>query len=392
MFLRWKWLGLAVVLAGAACSEDTTGPGDPGPIVETSGALQLERFREGGTGNIVPVFAESGTGFDAAEVDSPAAVNDPNRVDPFLLYYEASSSQSVSTIGLITAGDPTLQTIVTSRMQVVGLGDPGSPYALGATDPTVVVDARASENPPVRGARYKMWFEGRGGVGGDESTIMFSTSADGVTWGEFFPCSGFSNVGFASVRVADPTVVLENNVFKMWFEAIDSREGNSDGPGTIGYAESANGLTWTIRDAAGNEGAAAGPVFSADGTGFDALGVNAPGVFVDTNAKTPGERYLMMYEAAASSVDRENRLGLATSSDGLTWSRLDLPVLTPSSDNLSPLPFDSGDLEHPCLLIDPALDSADSRWMTLYYTGDGESGGSPNRIGLAFGRRQLDAE
>ena len=50
-----------------------------------------------------------------------------------------------------------------------------------------------------------------------------------------------------------------------------------------------------------------------------------------------------------------------------------------------PLPFDSGDLEHPSAYIYEAVpEGVEGRYL-LYYTGDAEASATPNRIGLATG-------
>ena len=91
-----------------------------------------------------------------------------------------------------------------AAVHVVGLGAASGPYETGATDPSVYLDVRPAE----LSRRYKMWFEGRGGAGGQTSTTMFCTSPDGVTWSNFTPCTGL-NAAFARVRIADPSVLLD---------------------------------------------------------------------------------------------------------------------------------------------------------------------------------------
>ena len=81
----------------------------------------------------------------------------------------------------------------------------------------------------------------------------------------------------------------------------------------------------------------------------------------------------------------QNTIGLAVSDDGLEWTRFDLPVLAPASDSIVPLPFDSGDLEHPFVLVDDSVSPDVRGHFLLWYTGDGEGNSSPNRVGLARG-------
>jgi len=197
-------------------------------------------------------------------------------------------------------------------------------------------------------------------------------------------CEGLQ-ASFARVRMADPTVLFDGNRYRMWFEAIDTGAGTSDGPGTLGYAESLNGVHWEVRDAAGAVGPAAGPVFGPGSPGgFDAYGVNAPSVVVLADAAS-AEPFLLWYEAADVPGSTENTIGFATSSDGVTWRRFAEPVLRPSSDLLVPLPFDSGDLEHPSAWIDPDVPPTQAGHFLLWYAADSEASGSQNAIGLAKG-------
>ena len=368
---------LTSCLVAAGCGSDPA-PTTPGPGGgEVSGQIVYSRDRNAQS-QVAPVFQESGSGFDAGETDSPCVVDDPGRSggDRFLLYYEAAGTAG-TVIGVVTSGEEDFQPLVTGRTLAVGAGAGGGPYAAGATDPTVVVDKRVGEET----RRYKMWFEGRGGAGGQTSTIMYGTSADGVTWTTFTACTGLG-ASFASVRVADPAVVLDGATYRLWFEGIDTSTAAGDGPGAIGYAESADGVAWVVKDAAGRTGAAAQPVFSPSANPFDAYSVNAPSVVHVPGTAAP---FRLWYEAGDKAGDVQNTIGYATSVDGLTWARATLPVLTPSSDLTVPLPFDSGDLEHPTAIIDTTLPDIMDGHFLLWYSGDPEGGGAPNRIGLATG-------
>ena len=369
---------MALVLISCGGNDTgTVGPG--GEIAEISGEILYSRFRLA-TGKVGPIFTE-GSGFDASEVDSPAMAIDGGRPrgDKFMLFYEALDAAGSNTIGLVTSNEEDFVSLTIDRTQVIGLGGANSGYETGVTDPTVIVDKRLTEVT----RRYKMWFEGRNGT---VSTIIFATSVDGLNWTGFTPCIGLTP-SFGQVRVADPTVVLEDSTYKMWFEAIKNTFSGKDGPGVIGYAESTDGIAWTIKDAAGNSGNAAGPVFSEGISGqFDGYSVNAPSVLIDTSfaPNMPG-RYKLWYEAGDNGADIQNTIGYATSADGLDWNRATLPVIRPSSDLKIPLPFDSGDLEHPVAAIIYSIPENVEGHFLLWYTGDGEGGASPNRIGLVKG-------
>ena len=370
-------IGLALLNCG--CSKTPTRP-TGNLITDTSEEIIFSRSRDL-SGNIAPVLSE-GSGFDGAEVDSPSMAIDKSRAegDRFMLYYEAQDAGRTNTIGLVTSNEEDLAVLTINRTQVIGLGGSGSGYETGATDPSVIVDKRLAETS----RRYKIWFEGRNG---STSKIIYATSTDGLTWTGFTQCTGLTP-SFGSVRVADPTVLLDGTTYKMWFEAINTSSGGKDGPGSFGYAESTDGIAWTIKDAAGNSGSNAGAVYTAGVSGqFDGYSVNAPSVVIDTTFREGSiGRYKLWYEASNSAADAENSIGYATSGDGLTWNRATLPVLNPSSDNKVPLPFDSGDLEHPTAYIDYNFAPNIEGHFLLWYTGDGEEGASPNRIGLVKGR------
>ena len=365
------------VLCG--CSGDSD---DPTPDILYSHARNA-------SSQIAPILSVSGTGFDAAEVDSAAVVIDRDRPlnDYFLLLYEATSGTNVLTIGVVSSNEEDFETLTVPRTLAVDVGAPGSGFEFAATDPTVVVDPLV---PFGTVGHYLMWFEGRSGALGAVSTIISCSSADGVTWSGFTPCTGLTP-SFGSVRVADPTVVLAGGMFMMWFEAIDSTlPSGADGPGSIGYAVATNatGTDWLVTDAAGNTGSAATPVFMPGSPGtYDAYSVNAPSVLLDATLPVGNlRRYRMWYEAGDVAGPTESTIGFTFSADGLTWTHRPMPVWEPSSDSITPLPFDSGDVKHPSAAIESSIPANTDGHYLLWYSGDGENNANPNRIGLATGR------
>lgn len=106
-----------------------------------------------------------------------------------------------------------------------------------------------------------------------------------------------------------PTVVREGNRYRMWYSGyFTSREGE----GGIGVAESADGITW--------QRSPAGAIFNKGAPGaFDSELVFAPEVLFD------GTTYRMYYTGQSNREHASNivtyQIGLATSSDGITWKR-----------------------------------------------------------------------
>jgi len=391
------------------------GGGGGGAISGTSPVLDYSKYRvyadpndPNDPGSVEPILSETGAAgdFDSDEVDSPAVAVDKSRPngDFFLLYYEAQDAAGVLSIGLLTSDEEDFQSSVPGgidRTQVIAPSqDPGlGAFDAAATDPTVVVDKR-STTPASE--RYKMWFEGRDT--GGTSSIIYCTSADGVTWTGFQVCSNLSagvDVTFGD-RIGDPTVILDKGAlpsadrFRMWFDAVDE---GGDGSTRIGYAESVDGVAWTVRDAGGNSGALAGPVIAPGfGGALTAFTVEQPAVVLLEGGAT-NLLYHIWYTGGdvPASEGTEDQIFYATSPDGLSWtpegipSPYGLPVLQPTSDSIPDegggFEWDSGDTRQPAAWIDdagtPTLYEDDI--YHLWYAGDVENGGagSPNRIGYA---------
>jgi predicted GH43/DUF377 family glycosyl hydrolase len=119
--------------------------------------------------------------------------------------------------------------------------------------------------------------------------------------------------------VGSPTVLEHEGRFWMWYGGWDARGATI----SIGLATSDDGTVFERR--AGN------PVFTAGAAGtYDDLGVASPEVRHD------GTRFVMLYSAITGGGDwrqaQTTSIGLATSDDGVSWTRLDAPVLAPEED------------------------------------------------------------
>ncbi|MFQ5844712.1 MAG: hypothetical protein ACE5JG_06955, partial [Planctomycetota bacterium] len=180
---------VALLLAAGLAAGCSGGGGGAAAAARLSSELVYSTHRDLATARLTPVLGESGGGFDAAEVDSPSVAIDSGRpnLDKFLLYYEATDAAGVTTIGVATSGEEDFLPLFIGRTQVIGRGGAASGYDFAATDPSVVVDKRFVFNLD---GRYRIWFEGRSGVGGAVSTIVTATSPDGLSWGNFAVCTG----------------------------------------------------------------------------------------------------------------------------------------------------------------------------------------------------------
>lgn len=137
----------------------------------------------------------------------------------------------------------------------------------------------------------------------------------------------------------------------------------------IGMARSSDGLKWARRGVVLSPG-------SGDGDGFDAGGVTSPSVH-----RTGPASWVMFFEAHHGTSGARS-IGVATSSDGLSWTKSPTgqPILGPS-----PGGWDAGGCGAPC-----GVQMAGTQWR-LYYEGYAEGSTVPGGIGLALSGSGADA-
>ena len=208
--------------------------------------------------------------------------------------------------------------------------------------PSVLYDATAN--------LYKMWFVSV--TSGDPlNNVSYATSPDGVNWSLYAknPVLLHGNAGSFDYNVWDPFVVYDGTEYKMYYAGMLQNASTTYG---LGLATSPDGITWTKY---GNN-----PVLAA-GTGWDQA-IGCGGVYFD------GTIYHMWYHGAAPG--QPTVIGYATSSDGINWTKYaGNPVLTSS-----PSGWDSKN-NYLCDVI-----QKDGTYY-MFYLGDSASG--PNSIGLA---------
>ena len=162
-------------------------------------------------------------------------------------------------------------------------------------------------------SNYRMWYEA---VGEDLVTrVGYAVSADGVTWTKMGIVLSPTERWEAN-EISPNAVLFEGGVYKMWFHGGGSiSNGRRYGSARIGYATSADGVRWTkYRN----------PV----------VDVGPNGSFDDLQAAEPrvikvGTGYRMYYTGQNSSSGAKS-LALATSADGLTWTKYSgNPILPP---------------------------------------------------------------
>jgi MYXO-CTERM domain-containing protein len=150
---------------------------------------------------------------------------------------------------------------------------------------------------------WKMWYEAA--FGGNKGYAAYATSSDGLAWTKYSgnpvmsPSAAWEGGSNNSTGETSPTSVLkEQGVYKLWYH------GFSNNTRRIGYATSPDGISWTKYS--GN------PVLTPGASGaWDADSVCEP------NVVHVGSTYYMYYSRCTGA----GGIGLATSSDGVTWTK-----------------------------------------------------------------------
>jgi MYXO-CTERM domain-containing protein len=178
---------------------------------------------------------------------------------------------------------------------------------------------------------WRMWYEAA--PSGNKSFTAYATSTDGLTWTRYpnNPVMSPSELwegGANNVEGEDsPTSILkEHGVFKLWYHGY-----TGNGVRQIGYATSPDGIAWTKY--AGN------PVLTPGASGtWDADSVCEP------NVVHVADNYFMYYSHCVG----DGGIGLATSTDGVSWTKY---------------------AGNPIITTGPGWESAQIDWGAVYYDG-----------------------
>jgi hypothetical protein len=164
---------------------------------------------------------------------------------------------------------------------------------------------------------YKMWFVSNSGGG---NSISYAVSTDGINW-SLYGDNPVLTVGptgaWDGYSISGPCVIFKGTTYIMYYAGS-----STSSVASIGMATSSDGIHWTKREQ---------PVLSATPGTWNEPAVYHPSVYVD------GDKYYLWYTGnnGGNSV-----IGLATSTDGITWiNDVNNPILT-----TSPSGWDSEDV------------------------------------------------
>jgi hypothetical protein len=168
----------------------------------------------------------------------------------------------------------------------------GSQPLSGAWDGQAVAKAAVIRDDNV----FRMWYDGANLLG--EVQVGLATSAGGITWNKSTANPVLSGTPgdwdeFAAERA--PWIIKEGGVFKMWYESGEPRQ--------LGYATSPNGVTWAKHQA--------NPVLRPGPDGFDSI-------FVGHGAVLHEGIYKLWYHAQGN---EGAIIAYATSPDGVDWTK-----------------------------------------------------------------------
>jgi predicted GH43/DUF377 family glycosyl hydrolase len=207
------------------------------------------------------------------------------------------------------------------------------------------------------GTQYQMWYHGYVDYpGGDGfSQIGYAWSEDGITWEKHgSPVLARGSGEWDDYGVFDPTVILEDSIYKMWYIGRDGRTS----PYYIGYATSEDGKVWDRYDTW---------VMEAGGGGWDDWSISGGMSVVKT-----GDTYFMWYSGRS---ETNWQIGLAYSDNGTKWYKCPNPVV-----EMDPSSWDS------IYVTEPTVIQMDNTY-TMWYLGLGSNG-----IGLGLAYSYFDAE
>lgn len=203
------------------------------------------------------------------------------------------------------------------------------------------------------GGLYKMWY-----CTVADSAIGYATSTNGVDWTKYAdnPVLTADTGQWDEGGVANPSVIKAGGVYTMWYEGMDVDGRNR----RIGCASSSSGTDWVK--------CSQNPVLDLGTAGeWDAWFTGDPDVVTD------GNMHRIWYSGAATGWE-DLRIGYATSTDGITWTKSpDNPVLGPGPEGS----WDEGSVMVPNVLVE-------SGSYQMWYTSNRQRGYATSDNGITW--------
>ncbi len=211
---------------------------------------------------------------------------------------------------------------------------------------------------------YYMFYQASPDITTTPFAIGYATSSDGYTWAKFSgnPVFQSDGSGFDAWMVAEPRILVQDALWVMYYNA---RSAPGPGPGpAIGRATASTpDGPWTTSD---------NPVLQAGSAGEWDQAFVTPNCIITTDSG-----YVMYYSGGTKYPPPPSdhaMVGMATSPDGITWTKYDDPTTTAApfaeSDPVLPLgspgSYDSG-LAWECDVL-PTQNG-----FEMFYTGDDDT-------------------
>lgn len=288
------------------------------------------------------------------EKGEPPAYDFINAADCYVLFEQGEYKMWYTSGGAVTP-DTVLHNsiaLATSPDGIHWTKYPGNPVfdvstdawdSLGIETVTLLLDADAPESH-----RYKMWYAGQT-FNSYRYEIGYAYSPDGIHWTKHPEAvlSVGDAIAWDNCFLEGPTVLKENNLYKMWYAAYDCAVNgqSTDGKVNIGYATSPDGINWT--KFAGN------PVLTTTADHWDAVTVQDPCVVLYNNT------YHMWYGGVDVDENYFQQTGYASSSDGIHWIK---SVNNPVLKRGAPGAWDGNTASFPSILINNGK-------VKMWYTG-----------------------
>lgn len=238
--------------------------------------------------NIVPRLGAMGLALVTVACGSPSA-----NIDATPATADTSSSTDAASDAPSCV---TLPSGALTRIATPMLHNGPEAYDFSKTGPRVVLKTGASS--------YRMWYEAVATNG--LTTVGYATSSDGLSWTKMGIVLSPS-AAWEGNEISPNSIAIVGTTMRLYYHG-----GGNSLPRRIGVATSTDGMSWTKQ---------ASPIVDLGANGaFDDVQVAEPRVF------RVGATWRMYYTGRHGS-NGQNSLGLATSSDGLVFTKQATPIL-----------------------------------------------------------------